>query len=89
MDNRSIHSGGISVSTIAIEQQEIIYKLGAFSQLLFSTKMVIMIVFIFMLTILIDKLIRKIHESFRNHMSIIHFIMDTFITCRNPKGSIP
>ncbi len=62
--------GGISVSTIAIEQQEIIYKLGAFSQLLFSTKMVIMIVFIFMLTILIDKLIRKIHESFRNHSGV-------------------
>ncbi len=62
--------GGISVSTIAIEQQEIIYKLGAFSQLLFSTKMVIMIVFIFMLTIHIDKLIRKIHESFRNHSGV-------------------
>lgn len=62
--------GGISVNTIAIEQQEIIYKLGAFSQLLFSTKMVIMIVFIFILTILIDKLIRKVYESFRHNSGV-------------------
>ncbi|MDD4565175.1 MAG: hypothetical protein PHE79_06835 [Eubacteriales bacterium] len=61
---------GIAVDTMAIEQHEIIGKLGAFSQLLFSTKMVIMIVIIFIFTILIDKLMRKIHESIRNHSGV-------------------
>lgn len=62
--------GGIIIDTIAIEQYEVVGKLGAFSQLLFSTKMVIMIVIIFIFTILIDKLMRKIHESFRNHSGV-------------------
>lgn len=51
-------------------QEEIVYGLGFFYQLLFSTKMVIMIVFLFLVTILLDKLLRRIHEGFRDHSGV-------------------
>jgi len=54
----------------AFGRQEIIDGLGFFYQLLFSTKMVIMIVFLFLFTILLEKLLRGIHESFRNHSGV-------------------
>lgn len=54
----------------AFGRQEIIGGLGFFYQLLFSTKMVIMIVFLFLVTILLEKLLRSIHESFRNHSGV-------------------
>lgn len=56
--------------TGAFGREEIISGLGFFSQLLFSSKMVIMIVFLFLLTILIDKAIRRIHERFRDHSGV-------------------
>jgi len=51
-------------------QEEIVYGLGFFYQLLFSSKMVIMIVFLFLVTILLDKLLRRIHEGFRDHSGV-------------------
>ncbi|HVI42132.1 MAG TPA: hypothetical protein VM577_15880, partial [Anaerovoracaceae bacterium] len=54
----------------AFGQEEIIMQLGFFYQLLFSTKMVIMIVFLFLVTILLDKLLRRIHEGIRNHSGV-------------------
>lgn len=51
-------------------QEEIVYSLGFFYQLLFSSKMVIMIVFLFLATILLDKLLRRIHEGFRDHSGV-------------------
>ena len=54
----------------AFGNAEIISRLGFFYQLLFSSKMVIMIVFLFLFTILLDKLLRRIHERFRNHSGV-------------------
>lgn len=54
----------------AFGRQEVISHLGFISQLLFSTKMVIMIVFLFLATILIEKALRSIHESRRNHSGV-------------------
>ncbi len=54
----------------AFGRQEIIGGLGFFYQLLFSTKMVIMIVILFLFTILLEKLLRSIHEGFRNHSGV-------------------
>lgn len=56
--------------TGAFGRQEIIGGLGFFYQLLFSTKMVIMIVILFLVTILLEKLLRSIHEGFRNHSGV-------------------
>jgi sporulation integral membrane protein YlbJ len=63
----------LNMSTIgvgAFGRQEVISHLGFISQLLFSTKMVIMIVFLFLITILIEKTLRRIHESRRNHSGV-------------------
>lgn len=62
--------GGMTVDAAVTEQYEIISRLGLFSQLLFSTEMVIMIVIIFLITILIDKLVRRIYARFRNHSRV-------------------
>ena len=51
-------------------EKEIISSLGFFYQLLFSTRMVIMIVILFFITILIEKVLRRIHESIRNHSGV-------------------
>ena len=54
----------------AFGRQEIIGGLGFFYQLLFSTKMVIMIVILFIVTVLLEKLLRSIHEGIRNHSGV-------------------
>ena len=59
-----------ALETWAFQKEEIISGLGFFYQLLFSTKMVIMVVFMFLVTILFDKLLRRIHEGFRNHSGV-------------------
>jgi sporulation integral membrane protein YlbJ len=59
-----------SLEAWAVQKEEIVWGLGYFSQLLFSTKMVIMIVFVFLVTILLDKLLRKINERFRDHRGV-------------------
>jgi sporulation integral membrane protein YlbJ len=59
-----------ALETWAFQREEIIGGLGFFYQLLFSTKMVIMVVFLFLVTILFDKLLRRIHEGFRNHSGV-------------------
>lgn len=51
-------------------REELVYGLGFFYQLLFSAKMVIMIVFLFLFTILLDKMLRRIHEGFRDHSGV-------------------
>ncbi|MDD3169376.1 MAG: hypothetical protein PHC91_07955 [Eubacteriales bacterium] len=51
-------------------REEFVYGLGFFYQLLFSTKMVIMIVFLFLFTILLDTIIRRAHEGFRDHSGV-------------------
>jgi sporulation integral membrane protein YlbJ len=53
-----------------LQREELVKSLGFIYQLLFSTKMVIMVVFLFLATILLDKLIRRIHERFRNHSGV-------------------
>ncbi len=60
LEMNTIHVG-------AFGQNEIISGLGFFYQLLFSTKMVIMIVILFFISILIEKIVRRIHERIRNH----------------------
>lgn len=59
-----------AVFTGTFGREELISRLGFFYQLLFSTKMVIMILFLFLFTILLDKLLRRIHESFRDHSGV-------------------
>lgn len=54
----------------AFGQIDFVRGLGFFYQLLFSTKMVIMIVFLFLITILTEKILRRMHEGFRNHSGI-------------------
>jgi len=62
--------GREALEAISLSKENIVYGLGFFSQLLFSTKMVIMIVILFFLTILLEKLLRWIHESFRDHSGV-------------------
>jgi sporulation integral membrane protein YlbJ len=62
--------GREALAAISLEKEEIVGGLGFFSQLLFSTKMVIMIVILFAFTILLDKLLRWIHESFGDHSGV-------------------
>jgi len=62
--------GGEALEAFSFSKEEIVSGLGFFSQLLFSTKMVIMIVILFVLTILLEKLLRWVHESFRNHSGV-------------------
>lgn len=62
--------GSETVFAGAFCREDIISGLGFFYQLLFSTKMVIMIVFLFLFTILVDQAIRRIHERFRDHSGI-------------------
>jgi len=59
-----------TVSTGTFGQAELVKELGGFYHLLFSTKMVIMVILLFALTIIIDQLIRRIHERFRNHSRV-------------------
>ena len=62
--------GTDTIGVAAFGQKEIVDGLGFFYQLLFSTEMVIMIVFLFLITILIEKMLRRIHERFRNHSGV-------------------
>jgi sporulation integral membrane protein YlbJ len=59
-----------TLETLALQSGDLLKGLGFFYQLLFSTKMVIMVVFLFLITIMLDKLIRRIHERFRNHSGV-------------------
>jgi len=59
-----------ALETFSLQKESIIGGLGFFYQLLFSTKMVIMIVFLFLVTILLDKMIRRIYERFRDHSGV-------------------
>lgn len=54
----------------SFNRESVVTSLGFFYQLLFSTKMVIMILFLFLFTLLLDKILRKIHENFRNHRRV-------------------
>lgn len=62
--------GREALEAISLSKEGIVSGLGFFSQLLFSTKMVIMIVILFVLTILLEKLLRWIHESFGDHSGV-------------------
>ena len=57
--------GSVTVTAGAFGTEEIISSLGFFSQLLFSTKMVIMIVILFLTTIVADQIFRK-HKKQKN-----------------------
>jgi hypothetical protein len=59
-----------ALETFSLQREAVIGGLGFFYQLLFSTKMVIMIVFLFLVTILLDKMIRRIYERFRDHSGV-------------------
>lgn len=59
-----------ALEALALQRGDMVKSLGFFYQLLFSTKMVIMVVFLFLITIMLDKLIRRIHERFRNHSGV-------------------
>jgi sporulation integral membrane protein YlbJ len=59
-----------ALETWALQRDDLMRDLGFFYQLLFSTKMVIMVVFLFLITIMLDKFIRRIHERFRNHSGV-------------------
>jgi len=54
------------LETFAFEREEVIGGLGFFYQLLFSTKMVIMIVFLFLAAIFADKLVGRIRKGRKN-----------------------
>ncbi len=54
--------GSEAVLTGTFGREEIMSRLGFFYQLLFSTKMVIMIVFLFLITIFADKAIKRIRK---------------------------
>lgn len=62
--------GSEALAAVSLSKEEIVSELGFFSQLLFSTKMVIMIVILFVLTILLEKLLRWLHESFGDHSGV-------------------
>ena len=62
--------GSETVGTFALGTEELITSLGFFYQLLFSTKMVIMIVILFIITIFAEKSFRRIHENSRNHSGV-------------------
>ncbi|MBR0596535.1 hypothetical protein [Sinanaerobacter chloroacetimidivorans] len=57
-------------STGAFGQEELVRNLGFVYQLLFSTKMVIMVIIIFVLTVALEKIMRKIHERFSDHSGV-------------------
>ncbi len=59
-----------ALEALALQKEDIVRNLGFFYQLLFSTKMVIMVVFLFLITIMLDKFIRRIHERFSNHSGV-------------------
>lgn len=59
-----------AINTGAFGQQDLVNHLGFIYSLLFSTKMVIIIVIIFILTIMANNLIRRIHERFRDHSGV-------------------
>lgn len=63
-----LHLGIASVG--AFGQKDAVEKLGGFYHLLFSSKMVIMVLVLFAVTILADKLVRRIHEGRRNHSGV-------------------
>ncbi len=56
-----------TLETLALQREDIVRNLGFFYQLLFSTKMVIMVVFLFLATIMLDKTIRRICAGFKKH----------------------
>jgi hypothetical protein len=62
--------GREALEAISLSKEEIVSGLGFFSQLLFSTKMVIMILILFVLTIFLEKLLRWIYESFGDHSGV-------------------
>ncbi|HML38126.1 MAG TPA: hypothetical protein PKA19_12000 [Bacillota bacterium] len=51
-----------TLETFSLKREEIVNGLGFFYQLLFSTKMVIMIVFLFLFTMLLEKIFRGIRK---------------------------
>jgi uncharacterized membrane protein len=51
--------GSEAITTGSFGREEIVSSLGFFSQLLFSTKMVIMIVILFLITIFADSIFKK------------------------------
>lgn len=55
-----------TLEAFSLKREEIVSGLGFFYQLLFSTKMVIMIVFLFLFTILLEKMLRSIRELRKN-----------------------
>lgn len=59
-----------TLMTWAFHREDIIRSLGFLYQLLFSTKMVIMVVVLFISVIFIDKAARRLHERFRNHRGV-------------------
>jgi sporulation integral membrane protein YlbJ len=59
-----------SLMAWAFQREEIISRLGFIYQLLFSTKMVIMVVVLFFATILFNKAARSLYERFRNHRGV-------------------
>lgn len=54
----------------AFNQEQLVYGFGFFYSLLFSTKMVIIIIVVFVFTIFIEKMIRRINERIRNNSGI-------------------
>ena len=59
-----------SLAVWTLSREEIFKSFGFYYQLLFSTKMIIMVVILFLITFSLDKMIRRFHESFRNHSGI-------------------
>lgn len=67
----SPHILNLGITSVgAFGQTEVVSGLGFIYSLLFSTKMVIMIVLLFGVTIIIDKIIRRVHEGLRDHSRI-------------------
>lgn len=62
--------GNKALDVGAFGQQQMTEQLGFFSQFLFSTKMIVVVILIFLLTIAAEKLIRKIHGCFSNHRGV-------------------
>lgn len=55
-----------ALEAMSSQREEVIGRLGFYYQLLFSTKMVIMVLFLFLVTILADKTIRSMQKAFKN-----------------------
>lgn len=62
--------GGKAIDVGAFGQQELTESLGFAYQFLFSTKMIILVIVMFLLTIGAEKLIRKIHDCFSHHSGV-------------------